>query len=217
MTTTLEASALVLRDVHRLLKINRTVNDSLISSLSLEPVTEEEKKDLAEICTNFESYYEAGKILEGQIQFLFISPLMWLSGYYHPSIKISLEVGIADIKIEDADTLIKGRMDILAATRVEDDKSLPSFWILLIESKNSSVDASEGLPQLLTYAYTGLKQQESVWGLTTNGMDYQFVYIQRGNPPNYQLFPKLSLIYAEQSLQLLQGRKAICKGMLGID
>ena len=217
MTTTLDANTLVLRDVHRLLKINRTLNDSLTSRLSLEPVTEEEKKDLAEICTNFQSYYEAGKILEGQIQFLFISPLMWLSGYYHPRIHISLEMGIADIKIEDADTLIKGRMDILAATRVEDDKPLTSLWILLIESKNSSVDASEGLPQLLTYAYTGLKQQESVWGLTTNGMDYQFVYLQRGNSPNYQVFPKLSLMYTEQSIQLLQALKAICQDMVEVD
>lgn len=214
MTTTLDASTLVLRDVHRLLKLQKTVNNSLDSMLSLEPITEEEQKDLAEICSNFESYYEAGKILEGQIRFLFISPLMWLSGYYHPSIKISLEVGIADIEIEDADTLIKGWMDILSATRVEDEKSITSFWILLIESKNSSVDASEGLPQLLTYAYTGLKQQESVWGLTTNGMDYQFVYIQRGNPPSYQLFPKLSLMYPEQSIELLQVLKAICKGMV---
>ena len=216
MTTTLDASTLVLKDVHRLLKLQRTVNNSLSSRLSLEPVTEEEQEDLAEICSHFESYYEAGKILEGQIQFLFISPLMWLSGYYHPSIKISLEVGIADIEIEDADTLIKGQMDILAATRVEDEKSITSFWILLIESKNSSVDASEGLPQLLTYAYTGLNQQESAWGLTTNGMDYQFVYIQRGNPPSYQLFPKLSLMHPEQSIQLLQVLKAICKGMVEV-
>jgi len=47
----------------------------------------------------------------------------------------------------------------------------------VIEYKNSSFNGSEGLPQLLTYVYTSLEQQKSVWGLTTNGMDYQFVYL----------------------------------------
>jgi len=51
------------------------------------------------------------------------------------------------------------------------------IWILVIEYKNSSFNGSEGLPQLLTYVYTSLEQQKSVWGLTTNGMDYQFVYL----------------------------------------
>ncbi|MGK7901370.1 MAG: restriction endonuclease subunit R [Hormoscilla sp.] len=211
MTKTVDASSLVLKDVHRLFKINKTLNSSFTSLLSLEPVTELEQKDLEEIRINFDSYYEAGKIIEGQIQFLFLSPLMWLSGYYNPSIKISLEVEIVKIEVKDADTEIKGRMDILAATRVAEEKNNSFLWVLLIESKNSTVDASEGLPQLISYAYTGLNQQESVWGLTTNGMDYQFVYIQQGNPPSYQLFPKLSLMYPEQSIQLLQVMKAICK------
>ncbi|NES24566.1 MAG: restriction endonuclease subunit R, partial [Symploca sp. SIO3E6] len=78
-----------------------------------------------------------------------------------------------------------------------------------IETKNSTVNALEGLPQLLTYAYRRLEEQSGIWGLTTNGLNYQFVYIQPGNPPTYQLFPELSLIRPEQSMQLLQVLKAI--------
>jgi hypothetical protein len=211
MGLTLEPTNLVLRDVQRLLKLQRRLNDSFTSLLSLQPVTESEQNALAEIRQTFESYYEAGKILEGQIQFLFISPLMWLSGFHYPQIKISLEVGIADIDIEDAETKIKGRMDILAANRSREEAMVTALWVLLIESKNSSIDASEGLAQLLTYAYTGLTHQDSVWGVTTNGMDYQFVWVQKGEPPTYQLFPKLSLLYPEQSIQLLQVMKAICQ------
>lgn len=47
------------------------------------------------------------------------------------------------------------------------------FSILVIESKNTTVDAMEGLPQLLTYAYKSLELQTSVWVLTTNGIRYQ--------------------------------------------
>lgn len=134
---------------------------------------------------------------------------MWLSGFHNPQIKINLEVGIADIDIEDAETKIKGRMDILAATCCREEVTVTALWVLLIESKNSSIDASEGLAQLLTYAYTGLTHQDSVWGVTMNGMDYQFVWVKNGETPTYQLFPKLSLLYPEQSIQLLQVMKAI--------
>ena len=81
----------------------------------------------------------------------------------------------------------------------------------MVEAKNSTVEALEGLPQLLTYAYSSLEHQESVWGLTTNGLRYQFVYLQPGNPPTYQLLPELNLIDTERSLQILQVLKAICK------
>lgn len=211
MTLTLDASNLSLADVHRLLKLTRQLNHSIKSLLPLETLTEFEQQKLEEIRTNFDNYYSGRKISEGQIKFLFLSPLMWLAGFYNSNVNITLEERIADIDIQDEDTIIKGRMDILAATQSQEKLTITGLWILLIESKNSSIDASEGLPQLLTYAYTSLEHQESVWGLTTNGMDYQFVYLQRGNPPTYQLFPKLSLMYSEPSIELLQIMKAICK------
>ncbi|MGK7878264.1 MAG: restriction endonuclease subunit R [Xenococcaceae cyanobacterium] len=211
MATTIDASNLVLRDVHRLLNLELQLNNSFTSLLSLEPLAEIEEQRLEEIRSNFANYYYDGTILEGEVKFLLLSPLMWLAGFYHPNIRITLEEGIAEIYVEDEDRKIKGRMDILAARRDEQKNRITSLWILLIESKRIRFDTSVGLPQLLTYAYTSLEQQESVWGLTSNGKNSQFVYIQQGNPPTYQLFPELSLMYPEQSIQLLQVMKAICK------
>lgn len=211
MSTTLDARNLTLDDVYSLLKLEEHLHDSITSLLSLEPLTEFELQDLLKIRQLFRSYYAAGKISEGEVKFLLLAPLLWLSGFYHPSIKISLEEGIAEIAVEDEDTIIKGRMDILAVTKVKAKTTITPLWILLIETKNSSVDAMEGLPQLLTYAYTSLEHQESVWGLTTNGQNYRFVYVQQGNPPTYQLLPNLNLIDHESSIQLLQVLKAICK------
>jgi hypothetical protein len=177
MTTILEASNLSLKDVQRLLSLERQVNHSF--------------------------------------KFLTISPLMWLSGFYSSKIKISLEEKIADIFVEDEDTLIKGRMDILAVHKIQSTTTTP-FWILVIETKNVTVNAFEGLPQLLTYAYKGLENQESVWGLTTNGMNYQFVYLEKGNPSTYHLLPDLNVIYPERSIELLQVLKAICAGISSV-
>lgn len=209
MTTTLDASNLSLKDVQHLLKFEEQLNDSFTSLLSLENITEFEQQEIQEIRKLFREYYAAGKISEGQIKFLFLAPLMKLSGFYQPSIKITLEENIAAILIVDEDTNIKGRMDLLAVNKTQGKTVTTPFWILVLETKNSSANASEGLPQLLTYAYPSLDQQTSVWGLTTNGMDYQFVYIQQGNPPIYQLLPKLDITRPESSIELLQVLKAI--------
>jgi len=211
MTTTLDANNLVLNDVHRLLKLERQIQSSFASFLPLEPLTEMERRRLEEINTNFQSYFFDGYILAGLVKLLFVSPLMWLAGFFHPQIKITLEERIADIEIEDKETVIKGRMDILAAIKSLPEITLTPLWILIIETNQFSVNASFCLPQLLTYAYKSLEHQESVWGLTTNGMDYQFVCLKKSETSIYHLFPKLSLLYPEQSVQLLQAMKAICQ------
>ncbi|HEY9882416.1 MAG TPA: hypothetical protein V6C98_02290 [Thermosynechococcaceae cyanobacterium] len=200
-----------MEDVYRLLKFEEHLNDSITSLLSLEPLTELEHQEVLKIREVFRSYHNAGKVSEGQVRLLPIAQLLWFSGFYQPHIKITLEEGIAQIDIKDEDTIIKGRMDILAVSRLQNRRSITPFWILLIETKNSTIDALEGLPQLLTYAYKNIEEQAAVWGVTTNGMNYQFVYIQQGEHPTYQLLPELSLIRPEQTIQLLQVLKAICK------
>lgn len=211
MTTNLDARNLTLEDVHQFLRYEEYCNGSITSLLSLEPLTELEQQELSRIRTLFWSYYASRKISEGQVKFLLLAPLMWLAGFYQPDIKITLEENIADISIEDEDTIIKGRMDILAVNRTEAKSTTTPFWILVIESKNTSVEALEGLPQLLTYAYKSLENQTSVWGLSTNGLSYWFIHIQQGNPPTYQILPEVNLLDSERSIQLLQVLKAICK------
>jgi hypothetical protein len=93
---------------------------------------------------------------------------MRLAGYYRYPLQIKLEEEIANIEIEDEDKIITGRMDILAVNKARKTAST-NLWVLLIESKNSSISPSEGLPQLLTYAFRSLQNQSSVWGLVTNG------------------------------------------------
>ncbi len=211
MTTTLDSRNLSLKDVHHLLKLERRLNNSFTSLLSLESLTEVEQQKLEEIRNNFDNYYSEGKISEGQVKFLLISPLLWLAGFYQSSIKIISEENIADISIEDEDAIFKGRMDILAINKTEARITTTPFWILVVEAKNSSVEALEGLPQLLTYTYKSLEHQEAVWGLTTNGLSYRFVYLHRGNPPIYKLLPELNLIDSDRTIQLLQVLKSISK------
>ena len=229
--TTLNAKNLTLREVVQLLKFEKLPNGSLTSLLSLQPLTEFEQQELVQIRDDFDSYllaqrnrvsmqnhrFETRDIrrnpvsrIEGQIKLLSVAPLLRLAGFYRSPVKLILEEGIADIVIEDEDTTITGRLDILAVNKATLINNMP-FVALVIETKNSLIDVVAGLPQLLTYAYKILENQTSVWGLATNGSRYQFVYIQPGERPNYQLMPLLNLMDLEPAIQILQTLKAICQ------
>jgi hypothetical protein len=209
--TIIQTKNLTLADVHRLFDFQRQYNSSFSPILSLEPLTESEQQELIQIRNDFDNYLIEGRVSEGLVKALTIFPLLRLAGFYRYPLKISLEEEIADIDITDEDTKITGRMDILAVNKAQKTTAKAYFWILVIESKNSSVAVSEGLPQLLTYAHDSLKYQKSIWGLVSNGQDYQFVYILQGNHPTYHLMPKLYLMEPESAIELLQVLKAICK------
>lgn len=212
MFSTLEVSTLTLAEVERLLKFERCSDSNSISTLlNLEPLNDAEQQDLLQIVSLFNSYYKEGKITEGQVKFLFLAPLMRLAGFYQPQIKILLEENLAEIAISEEDTVMRGRMDILAVDKIAGNTTTTALWILVIESKNSAFEPLEGLPPSLAYCYKSLEQQSTTWGLATNGLRYHFVYVEREDSPVYQLFPDLSLLYVNQAVQLLQILKAISK------
>ena len=192
------------------LKFEKLPNGSLTSLLSLQPLTEFEQQELLQTRDDFDSYLLDGKVSEGQVKLLSVSPLLRLAGFSPSPVKLILEEGIADIAIEDEGTTITGRLDILAVNKATLINNMP-FVALVIETKNSLIDVVAGLPQLLTYAYKILENQTSVWGLVTNGARYQFVYIQPGERPNYQLMPLLNLMDLEPAIQIIQTLKAICQ------
>ncbi|MCC5636180.1 restriction endonuclease subunit R [Nostoc sp. CHAB 5844] len=209
MPLILEASSLSLKDVHRLFKLEKLGNGSFTDFLSLEPLSEFEQHDLLRIRSDFDRYSSEGNISEGLVKFLTIAPLMRLAGFYDVPIRLTMEDSVA-IAVEDEDKRITGRMDILALNTFQND-ALPPFWILVIETKNSAIEVGEGLPQLLSYAFKSLEQQSSVWGLVTNGLRYQFVYLTREQQPTYQLMPLLNLNESPDAIELLQVLKSICK------
>ncbi|QLE55368.1 restriction endonuclease subunit R [Nostoc sp. TCL26-01] len=209
--TILNARNLSLEEVQRLFGFQEQYKDSFSPLLSLEPLLESEQYELLQIRDDFRRYLTTGKVSEGQVKFLVLAPLLRLAGFYRYPIEIRLEENIAEIEVEDEDVIIKGRMDILACSKAKHTIANAYFWVLLIESKNSQIDISTGFPQLLTYAYKGIDNQQSVWGLATNGRSYQFVYIEQGNSPIYHLMPLLNFMEPPRAVELLQVLKAICQ------
>lgn len=208
--TVLYAKDLTLKEVQDSLQFEREYVQSFDSLLTLEPITNIEEQELIQIRRDFENYVVESKVLEGMIKALTVFPLLRLTGYYQHPIKLKLEENIAPIDVENGDKRITGRFDLLAINKLA--QPAPLLWILVVETKNSEVEARAGLPQLLAYAHSSLQSQPSVWGLCTNGMSYQFVHMLRREHPVYQILPLLDLIEPEIPLLLLQVLKAIRNG-----
>ena len=162
--TTINAENLTLAEVHRLLKIEKLPNGSFSSLLSLKPLTPFEQQEIVQISNDFNNYLVEGRVLEGLVKALTTFPLLRLAGYHKSPLKLNLEQDIADIFIEDEDTLIAGRLDIVAVNKTQKTSTNVKFWVLVIGSKNSSIAPSAGLPQLLTYVYKSLESQQLIWG-----------------------------------------------------
>lgn len=205
----LNAKKLTRGDVHRLLGLEPRLNGSFAPLLTLEALTHEEQQQLLQIQREFLNYWEESKIFEGQVRLIAVAPLLRLVGFNQPPIRLDIEEEIDRIYIEDEETYITGRFDIIAVRQEQLDASVMPLWILVVESKNSEASESTGVAQLLTYAYSSLEQQNSVWGLVTNGVTYQFFYIQKGTPATYQFMPTLNLFEDDRAAQLLQVLKAI--------
>jgi hypothetical protein len=217
---TLKARQLKIDEIHTLLGYEPKLDGKFQDYLQLPKLLEEEYSSLAEIRSNFFRYLNRAKISEGQARELSVSPLLRLAGYHQPPIYLEVEEEIDRIYIEDQDTYIVGRLDIVA---IRQDTSICPLWILVVESKNTEASEIVGIAQMLAYAHTSLEQQNNVWGLVTNGLNYRFFYLDRlrrkqssptGKTSNqaattYQYMPSLNVIDVESAVTLLQVLKAI--------
>lgn len=207
---TLPASSLSLEQTHRQLGFQENYSDSFESRLALDPISESERQDLEQIRRDFQVYFYEKATSEGQVKFLALAPLLRLAGFYRSPLKILLEESIGKIEVPDRDIIVTGRIDLLAVNKERLTQEDAFFWILIVEGKNTKFEPALSLPQLLSYAYKGLKTQDSLWGLLTNGGRYQFVYMYvEGASLTYQMFPFLSLLESRDAVQILQVLKAI--------
>jgi hypothetical protein len=206
---TLQASKLTLKAVRDRLGYQAAVSQSFDLWLKLLPLSAVDQHQIEQLQENFQRYLLDGRVLEGQVRLLALAPLLQLSGFYNPPNRILVEESIETIQIPQDDCEITGRFDLVVVNPRARLTDGADFWILVVESKESQIDALAGLPQLLAYAYASLAHQSRVWGLTTNGVSYRFVLIEAGETPTYYLMPELNLIDADRALQLLQVLRAI--------
>lgn len=150
----------------------------------LPQLTDTETTTLDQIRNRFLRHRKRGSLAEGTINHLVISPLLTLAGLYDEPFFITTEPEV-ELLLEDRDELLRGRIDTLIIQQ--------QLWVLVVESK-STIAFSVALPQVLTYMMGNPSPQHPVYGLITNGDEFQFIKLLIQDNPQYDLSNIFSLL-----------------------
>jgi hypothetical protein len=175
-----------LADLEERFSLQPTENDDFFPEWNqgLPEVTNFEIVTLEQIRNRYYRHRKRGSLAEGTVNQLLISPLLTLAGLYDEPFFITTEPEV-EIVLQDKDEVLRGRIDTLIIQQ--------QFWVLVVESK-SSLAFSVALPQALTYMMANPNPQRPVYGMITNGDEFQFIKLAIQNQPEYDLSNIYSLL-----------------------
>ncbi len=150
----------------------------------LPKLTDSEIATLDQIRARFLRHRKRGSLAEGTINHLVISPLLTVAGLYDEPFFVTTEPEV-ELLLEDRDELLRGRIDTLIIQQ--------QLWVLVVESK-STIAFSVALPQALTYMMANPNPERPVYGLITNGDEFQFIKLLIQDHPQYDLSNIFSLL-----------------------
>ncbi|NEP57589.1 MAG: type I restriction endonuclease subunit R [Symploca sp. SIO2G7] len=171
----------------------------------LPDITELERETLDRIKQRFERHRNIGKLAEGTINLLLVSPLLDLAGFYDEPFLITTEPQV-EILIESRDELLRGRIDTLVIQG--------QLWSLVVESKQS-ISLAAAIPQALAYMI-GSSTGKPLYGMATDGDFFMFIKLLKQEPPLYDFSDTFSLLLLRQNklYDVLQVLKKINRAIL---
>ncbi|KAM3094866.1 type I restriction endonuclease [Phormidesmis sp. 146-35] len=119
-----------------------------------------------------------GDLLEGTVSLLMASPLLAVAGFYDPPFKVKAEPTV-QITLDDDEEVLRGRIDVLVMQN--------QFWVVILESKKTTLAILAALPQALTYLMASPHPDQPGFGMITNGDDILFVKLTQGEVSQYSL------------------------------
>ena len=118
-----------------------------------------------------------------------LAPVLRLAGLarypFLPKAEHIIEIDLSYEDRDEEDVIIRGRIDILV--------SHENLWAIVIETKRSSSHVLEALPQTLTYMMASKGNSRPIYGLCTNGTDFMFVKLVKGEINQYALSDPFSI------------------------
>jgi hypothetical protein len=96
---------------------------------------------------------------------------------YEPPFRIKAEQSV-DVVVDDGEEVLRGRIDVLVLQN--------RFWVIVLESKKTTLSVLLAVPQALVYLMTP-NSNLPVFGMVTNGDDILFVKVLQNGTPQYDL------------------------------
>jgi hypothetical protein len=172
----------------------------------LPELNQQEQTGIARIKQRYDYHRIDGLLLEGTINLLVVSPLLELAGFLDPPFRIRSPYGVA-LELDDPDETIRGFIDTLVVQE--------KLWILVVESKRTSIPVPAALPQLLAYMLTTPQSDRPVFGMATNGDEFMFLKLTLTDAPQYDVSRTFSLFPRQHELsKILQILKRLGQAVL---
>ena len=156
---------------------------------ALPVLTDHEQARLTVLARRLTYHRAQGELLEGTVTLLVATPLLELTGFYDPPFHLRAEPTV-EIAIDDGEETLRGRIDVLVLQE--------QLWLLVLESKKTTIPIRSALPQALAYIMASPQPTRPLYGVLTNSDDVLFVKLNRQPQPQYGLSRAFSL-YTHQS------------------
>lgn len=154
---------------------------------NLDTIADSDRTSLDQLRDRFLYHWRSGKVDEGVVNLLVISPLLELAGFYDPPFRMRSEVPVT-VESQVEGVTLRGRIDFLVIHQ--------RFWRAIIESKDTTYDVSVAIPQTLAYMAGAVQNNLPLYGFVTNGSHFLFLKVQQQNE---QIFYGLSDEFAVRS------------------
>ena len=134
------------------------------------------------------SYLSTKDALEPIVKMVVLAPLLRIAGFFRPPFKVTAEKKVK-LMTEDEGLIVRGLIDLLVFCN--------QVWIVTIEAKRTAYSLKLAFPQVLTYMLSSPNTQPTVSGLVTNGSEFRFIQLHKGEKlgekPSYVMSDLLSI------------------------
>ena len=170
--------------------LRRTEDEQFFPEWSedLPSLTDAEKSYLDLVRRRYLYHRTDGTLTEGTVTLLVSSPLLERAGFYDHPFKMGAEASVEivlDRDDEDIETL-RGRTDVLVLQN--------RLWVVVLESKRTTISATTALPQTLAYMMSNPYPDQPVFGMVTNGDEIFFVKLSQQGTPEYDISDVFALL-----------------------
>ncbi|MGB3509924.1 MAG: restriction endonuclease subunit R [Microcoleaceae cyanobacterium] len=206
MTETIQAERVTLYDLIDKFNFKLSENPAFFREWqdNLPEINEGEKQQLHRVKNNYFNL-AMRPMVEDMVKMVVLSPLLDLAGFYLPPFYTTAESSI-EIEERDKGLIIRGRIDVLVLKE--------RFWVLVIESKRSGFSLEVGIPQCLAYMLGSPHAEKSLFGLVTNGSNFIFLKLVKGEQFEYALSDEFSLRRGDDLVTVLAILKRLKRGIL---
>jgi hypothetical protein len=158
----------------------------------LSDITVEERQQLDRVKSNFSNLLEYPPLLENTVKMVVLSRLLDLANFFLNPFHIKSEPSVRVESQDEEGITITGEIDVLV--------SLDRLWIVVIEAKKVDFSLEIAKPQLLSYMLAAPNLKRPLYGLITNGVNFQFVKLTQNQNFQYGMSDVFNLFSPHQNL-----------------